>query len=201
MPRVIDPSFPQCRWPRLHRSPNAATRSMRPASIPHRRWPACSTPAGCAPARQRPRLPRRDSCSPSWPSRPPRRRRRLSARCGPRWSCCPRSGATTSFARQHPGLRAPSTRSAPAAEMRSSTCLPRTITTSISYPRLLRARLLVRLLGIRLPPRWSARSASRSNLRFVERSCLSPGKILHYRAHRDIHAQGRALTRCRSRST
>jgi len=29
----------------------------------------------------------------------------------------------------------------------------------------------------------------RAGLRFVERSCLSPGKILHYRAHRDVHSQ------------
>ncbi len=34
------------------------------------------------------------------------------------------------------------------------------------------------------------------DLRFVERSCLEEGKIMHYRAHRDVHAQhpGEALS-------
>jgi hypothetical protein len=28
-----------------------------------------------------------------------------------------------------------------------------------------------------------------AGLRFVERSCLEPGRLLHYRAHRDVHSQ------------
>jgi len=40
---------------------------------------------------------------------------------------------------------------------------------------------------------WSGETV---DLRFVERSCLFEGKIMHYRAHRDVHAQlpGEALS-------
>ena len=37
--------------------------------------------------------------------------------------------------------------------------------------------------------RWPAIPASRSNLRFVEKARLDRGKVMLYRAHRDIHLQ------------
>ena len=46
-----------------------------------------------------------------------------------------------------------------------------------------------RITGNTTTRRSPARSGEPAGLRFVERSRLEPGKLMHYRAHRDVHSQ------------
>ena len=182
MPRVIDcPTEEKLELGRAGR--DARDRRFRSATTR-----TISPPGGSQlkQARQRPQLPRRhDDRRAEAALRRPDPGQSIFA---PRWSCSTRRSDEIRHARQFLA-GAEGQRRAPSAAPTPSSTTSRTTTISRSSPSAISAPAIGATITNMIMARWSAIRARAVDLSFVEKARLEQGKVMLYRAHKDVHLQ------------